>query len=414
MSIGSPPDAVDRANGSDPARPKRDEPARVRRLLALVLGLALGLALAEAGARLLVPVSAADELLRDVGGRLDDPVLGYRTVAGSGENDARGHRNERALERASVVALGDSQTWGVNAEIDESWPALLEERYAKPVYNMGRGGYAVLQYLHQLDDALRLEPEWIVVALYFGNDLYEAYSVAYELDAHAARRHPDPVVRGRIESSDYPDVQRMFFGRIRYQRSSLRPFQWLEQNTALGTMLVRLMRRPADAGADRAWAAQHPGEGFVYDGAEISTVFHSTYRLAAVDTSLERIREGLRITREALLDVAARVAREPGTELLVVLIPTKERIFARAVAVSGTPTPPSFLESVEQEALVAGDLTRLMSESGVRHLDLLPALEQAVARGEAIFPPNVDGHFTAEGYRVIANEVARRLDGPAP
>ena len=315
---------------------------------------------------------------------------------------------------ASVVALGDSQTWGVNAEIDETWPAMLEQRYAKPVYNMGRGGYAVLQYLHQLDDALRLEPEWIVVALYFGNDLYEAYSVAYELEAHAARRHPDPVVRGRVESSDYPDVQRMFFDRLLYQQSSARPFQWLKENTALGTMLARVRRRSVDAGADRDWAAQHPVDGFVYDGEEISTVFHSTYRLAAVNTSLDKIREGLRITREALLDLAARVAREPGTELLVVLIPTKERIFERAVLVSGIATPPSFLESVEHEALIADELALLMSENGIRHLDLLPALEQAVARGEAIFPANVDGHFTADGYRVIANEVARRLVSPAP
>jgi len=383
-------------------------------LLALAIGLVVGLALAEVGARLFLPVSEADELLRDVGGRLDDPVLGYRAVPGSGENDARGHRNERALERASVVALGDSQTWGVNAEIDEAWPAVLAERSAKPVYNMGRGGYAVLQYLHQVDAALRLEPEWIVVALYFGNDLYEAYSIAYDLDAHAARRHPDAVVRARIENSYYPDVQRMFFDRVLYQRSSVRPLRWLEENTALGTMLARLLRRPADANADRAWAAEHPGDGFVYDRGSVSTVFHSSYRLAAVDTSLEKIREGLRITREALLELAARLEREPGTEVLVVLIPTKERIFARAVASSGLPTPPSFLESVEQENLVSDDLVQVMRDRGIRHLDLLPALEQAVARGEAIFPPNVDGHFTVEGYRLIADEVARRLARSAP
>ena len=68
----------------------------------------------------------------------------------------------------------------------------------------------------------------------------------------------------------------------------------------------------------------------------------------------------------------------------------------------------------EHEALIADELALLMSEHGIRHLDLLPALEQAVARGEAIFPANVDGHFTADGYRVIANEVARRLVSPAP
>lgn len=386
----------------------------MRRWLALALGLVVGFALAEAGARLLAPGPAAEELLGAIGGRLDDPILGYRTAPGSGENDARGHRNLRGLARANVVALGDSQTWGVNAKIDETWPAVLQQLSGKPVYNMGRGGYAVLQYLHQLDDALSLEPRWIVIAFYFGNDLYDAYSIAYDLEAHVARRHPEPAIRSQIESSDYPNVQQMFFDRIAYQRSSVRPLQWLRENTALGRLVAQLTRRPADASADRAWAAAHPRDGFVYRGENISTVFHTAYRLAAVDTSQAKIREGIRITHQALLEIASRVAREPDTELLVVLLPTKERGFVKAVAASGIPAPASFVQSVSQEARVADDLTALMDEHGIRHLDMLPALERAVARGEAIFPTNVDGHFTADGYRLIAHEVARRLDGAGP
>ena len=56
-----------------------------------------------------------------------------------------------------------------------------------------------------------------------------------------------------------------------------------------------------------------------------------------------------------------------------------------------------------------GPIFALMKEEGIRYLDPLPVFEEAIARREAIFPPNVDGHFTALGYRRLAEAVASEL-----
>jgi hypothetical protein len=381
-----------------------------RRALAAALGLVAGLVLAELGARWLEPEAPEAALAGDIGLRIPDPLLEYRTAPGTGENDARGYRNASAPDRADVVALGDSQTWGVNASRDATWPAVLAELSGLSVYNMGRGGYGSLQYFHQLDEALALDPEWIAVALYLGNDLYDAYSLAYSNDAHATRRHPDPAARAEIEGSAYPDLQRMFFERLAYGRPRHALARWLEDHAALARVLVRALRPPGDPAADRAWAADHAGEGFAYDGPAPS-VFHTSYRLAAVDLSLAKVREGLRITLELLAAMAERLEGGPGrARLLVVLLPTKERAYARLVSRAGVPAPWSYVQSVSFEARIARALEERMQERGIRYLDLLPACEDALAAGEAIFPPNADGHFNERGYRLIAERIAADLE----
>jgi hypothetical protein len=61
---------------------------------------------------------------------------------GEGPNDLLGFRNRGVPNVADVVVLGDSQTYGNNAVLDENWPSqlagLLKARRAT-VYNMALG-----------------------------------------------------------------------------------------------------------------------------------------------------------------------------------------------------------------------------------------------------------------------------------
>ena len=227
--------------------PERERSWIFSRPAMVLLGLLAGVVLLEVGARVTLPLLAEGDLAAHAGTRVPDPVLEYRIEPGTGGHDGRGFRNAQTLDRADVVALGDSQTWGVNASIGGSWPAQLAARTGRTVYNMGRGGYALLQYRALLDDALALEPRWIVVAFYFGNDVWDAYDLAYKLDSHAPKRHPDPAERARIRSSAYPNLQQMFFERLRYHQTRGGIAGWLRSHTAVG----RIDRRQGPRGTAR-------------------------------------------------------------------------------------------------------------------------------------------------------------------
>ena len=121
-----------------------------------------------------------------------DPVLNHRIPAGGSGHDDWGFRNSEVPDKADILAVGDSMTYGVMAKSFESWPAQLEDRTDQRVYNAALGGYGPLHYLHILKArAPDLQPEKAIVMLYAGNDLMDAYNLAYSNDAWAAYRRAD-------------------------------------------------------------------------------------------------------------------------------------------------------------------------------------------------------------------------------
>ena len=72
--------------------------------------------------------------------RVYDERLGYRLKPFSKEGDQNGFRNKKAIEKAEIVTLGDSHTFGYNVSIEESWPQQLSHMTNLSVYNLGMGG----------------------------------------------------------------------------------------------------------------------------------------------------------------------------------------------------------------------------------------------------------------------------------
>jgi lysophospholipase L1-like esterase len=83
---------------------------------------------------------------------VDDPILGYRIAPYTTGHDALGFRNAHVPERVDVVAVGDSQTYGVSATRENSWPQQLGRLLGQSVYNMALGGYG------SGSDPRRIEP----------------------------------------------------------------------------------------------------------------------------------------------------------------------------------------------------------------------------------------------------------------
>lgn len=71
---------------------------------------------------------------------ISDPKLLHRVAPNSPGHDVRGFRNAASPEAADVVAIGDSQTWGINVRQEETWPSVLKRVGKVSVYSMSLGG----------------------------------------------------------------------------------------------------------------------------------------------------------------------------------------------------------------------------------------------------------------------------------
>ncbi|HEX8291483.1 MAG TPA: SGNH/GDSL hydrolase family protein, partial [Pyrinomonadaceae bacterium] len=296
------------------------------KLLLPLFGVVTGLGIAEAGLRLVE--RAGEREAFSVKYLLKDAHLGHRLAPGAKGHDANGFRNDAVPAHADLVALGDSQTWGVNAERAGAWPQQLSKMSGRGVYNMGVSGYGPVQYWALTGKALTFSPEVIVVGVYMGNDLYDAYKLAYTSDDYrdlrAAGAPPElysETVGSRAD--ELWNEEKSFHQKFgRGDPGAL--WLWLGGHTAVGRLLNRAGWWPSKADvwfeAGKAWAKAHPDHGAVYEEGGTRAVLTTAYRLTALDLDDPRMAEGLRITCEVLPRIKDR-AEAGGAKVLVLLIP---------------------------------------------------------------------------------------------
>jgi hypothetical protein len=327
-----------------------------------------------------------------------DSVLRIRLSPGAAGHDAWGYRNRRVPDSADVVTIGDSQTYGVSAPANESWPAELARATGLQVYNLALGGYGPVQYHELLSTRAReLKPKAVVVGFYYGNDLWDAYTTVYSLPHWAALRRPGwaPVP----DSATSVVARQVALGPVRH---------WLARHS----VLYRLVTYSALGGIARQLEVDATGPttgtlDFTHPAHGARTRLTPMARLSALDLRDSTIREGLRLSLDQL-NAMANEARATGLRFLVVLIPTKERVYAPWLDRLEQPEDSTLGLLLEQESEAHRQVRRSLEEHGIQYVDLEPVLRTAAAIGP-IYPENEDGHPTSAGYAVIARAVATAL-----
>lgn len=369
----------------------------------VVLSTVVAAGLAEVVLRFVV--NPADFLLATT---IQDEILGLRIPPHTTGHDALGFRNRTVPQRADIVAIGDSMTYGVSAPRDSSWPQQLGGLLGEQVYNMGLGGFGPLQYLHLAKStAPALKPRLLIVGFYFGNDIMDAYYVA----------NGNPYWQGwRVSTT--AEHGTTAFDRAG-QAEPAKRFQglrnWLSRHSVLYSMLRdTVLRRFAAREQDEIARRVRPDVRMLWNDASnpaVRTIFTSQFRLAAVDLGIPAVREGMQISQKAFSELKSEAARQ-GVSLLVVLIPTKELAYCRHLRASGVKLPESHLKLCDAESLTRVEFERFLAAQGTPYVDTLPAMESHIDRHIQLYPTDADGHPQAVGYGVIAREVAsavRRL-----
>jgi lysophospholipase L1-like esterase len=385
-------------------RPLTSRRSMIFRLLALTIGLAVGLLVAEFGLRLIEKYQLGD---RSGGELVSDPQLGVRIPANSPGHDANGYRNAAGRQQADIVALGDSQTWGVNVQAVDAWPQQLEKIVQRPVYNMSVGGYGPVQYWQLIPKALSFSPKVIVVGLYFGNDLYDAYSLTYANEKYADLRSnsstdlKNDTIHAKADA--FWNEEKNFHNT--YGRNSLAGLSfWLREHSAIGRLLNRNGLWPGatdvDFEIDKAWAQAYPDHSLVCEDQNVRTVFTTAYRLTALDLDEPRVSEGLRITKLTLARMQEQ-ASAANIKLVVMLIPTKESVYAELMS-SERKSNDNYARLVSLEDKARQEVLALCAADKMTCVDALPDLRKAIEQRQQIYPSTTESHPNAAGYRVLA------------
>lgn len=343
---------------------------------------------------------------------VDDSMLGHVITPRSGGHDAWGFRNSMVPASAEIVTIGDSQTYGVSATAQDAWPSVLGKLSNRSVYNLSLGGYGPAQYFQLLTSrAAKLRPRIVVVGFYLGNDLLETHDLVQNNPhwAHLNGSESPPALDhpvSSVVSASVPENPGSFFPGLR---------TWLARRSIIYNLLIHSVIGEIARVAEAIFVARQadPEASVRYDKNGVYTGFTPERRLKAMDLKDPRVQEGLRLSLELFARMKA-YCLEHAFQLLVVLIPTKESVYAKYLEEDPALAKIAALKSLlVNERAVTAIAKAFFEDHGISYLNVLPALQERVAR-LPLYPGNFDGHPNRNGYRVIAESVERYLRQLAP
>jgi hypothetical protein len=364
-----------------------------RNLLVLGLSLILALIAAEGFLRLFPTFLPQEAQLKihwhEMGGgktlSVPHPYIGFvypphirRTVEQgdvrfSSTSDEHGFRNPSPWpNEAEIVAVGDSTTFSYGVDDEQAWPRLVQQGLGQSrVINLGLDGAAPQQYLRIYEIfGVPLRPKVLIMGLFPPNDVYDAQQFDGWLKAGAQGNYA---------------VWRLFGGSPSAGKSAL---ESIKRSSYLYTLW------------DEARKSLQSSQG--YDGETLK--FPTGARMNFTPAMLERLTKRVR-TDDSMFQLVIntieqthKLAQSHGTELLVILIPSKEEVY---LPILGKPTPQPidvFLPELEKRH--------------IPYLDLRPHLQRLARQNEVLYF-EVDGHHNAQGYAAIADAVLARLQAGA-
>jgi hypothetical protein len=358
--------------------------------LALVgFSIGLGLAAGEAFFRLFprfLPEEAHLRLhwaaTRETALNTSDPGLGHRSAASSivqvraGEAsftyaaDLHGFRNTMPWPaQADVVSVGDSFVFGFGVNDDQTWIRLLADSLpGSRVINLALPGQGPQQYLGAYQEfGVPLKPKLLLFGLFPGNDVVDAK----RLDGWLREGKPIGYsawhsAGGRPPSDSDAQVENRL--------------AWLQKS-----YLVKFVGSLNDVVSPFSGETIECGNGGRLR--LVPGLYAARAKMARPgDPSFELVMD--------TIERAAAVTHQQGTELLVLLFPTKEEVY---LPVSGKRVP-LLLEPFRAE----------LEKRRIPHLDLTPFFQNEARRGECVFF-EVDGHPNVRGEQLIASVLADTL-----
>jgi hypothetical protein len=366
--------------------------------IVLLVACIISLVLAEAGSRLVM--NPADYLGVTT---VPDEILGMTVTANSPGFDEWGFRNKNIPSQTDIVAIGDSHTFGNTAKMEDSWPMVLGRLSGKSVYNLGMGGYGPNQYYHLFKTkALSLKPRVVLCGLYMGDDFENAFSISYGLDYWSFLRKGD---WSNVNADIWDLAGGPQKGFLKGLRNLLANNSVLYQLTFHGPLLGWI-KGYLEVNESRS----HDGRTsyLIVDEKNIREAFLPQSLATRLDQKSGAVREGMRITFDLIKDMN-EVCNQNGCRFMVVVVPTKEMVFAEYLENNPKINLGGVINSLlANERSARKELFEFLRESKIQYVDTLSDLKRESGK-ELYARTDKDMHPGKNGYRVIAEVVNRSL-----
>jgi len=369
---------------------------------------------------------------------IPDARLGHRPNPAYEGHDSRGWRNSAALDRADMVVLGDSQTYGLNVPLQDAWPQVLGRMDEINVYQIAFGGYGPAHYAQLIDDALSLGPSAVTAAYYFGNDVLDSYWQVYNVKPESVKRTLDAPVLDSFISSDprimraldqaesvdprhrrhqYLDCQSPRFvpdprlQAVEYSNVSISAEPSLFAIMLEKSILYQTVESKLSIIKSRWGLSVEKDYGpplcIPLEVGSVHTTLTPGYRLLTLTSTDPRVLEGKRISLAAF-DYIARRCRSAGVDFSVLIIPTKEYVF-RQYADLNLEHSEYLASLLEEETVARNEAISYFRENNIDYVDSLGVLEDLVKKGVNPYKQSIgkpredgDGHPVQAGYSAIA------------
>jgi lysophospholipase L1-like esterase len=286
------------------------------------------------------------------------PFHGEIAAVAIGPHDILGFRNRAVPAVADVITIGDSQTYGVNALLEDNWPSALARHVPDAtVYSMAVGSWGGVQYADMFMNAAAFRPRAVVVAFYTGNDPLDSFSVAYGSDQWRALR-ADP----KLKASAGPAV--------------------------------------AFPPPESEWWTPKVG------GAPMTF----TPKLRLLNNEAQpAVDGGYGVIRKAAT-VMAENARRAGFVAAMTIVPTKELVYAPRLAAEKVEPSADYRALIDAEQRRIEELKAYFATlPSTTYVDLVQPLQAAALKDRGLYPDSLNGHPLAPGYEVIGATVAAAL-----
>jgi hypothetical protein len=301
---------------------------------------------------------------------------------------------EKPAGTRRILVLGDSFVEGAQVPFD----SMLTRRLAAElcgssldttceVINAGVSGWGTAQELVYLrHEGLRYQPDAIVLIFYTGNDVPN--------NTERIKRTEGGPRKPTFELTDHGELRE-----VPFRARALREEEWLDTLRRTSLLFAALDRAIFVDVAGRL--ANEPLDD-VSDDSEHQLVLHE---LPVYSARVPERWEAAWTITEALISAVSNEAERAGVPFLLVDAPTKWEIYSddweSMKQRNGLPSSGWNMDGPRRR------LASFASRAGIEWLDLRPAMDAAADGPRLYFHQDI--HWTSEGHRVAAAQVARAL-----